>query len=84
MEHFLTPINLNTVKVLPSDIFALVLNYETNQRIKDQYTDHLILGMNYSFIFANQNIKKNSDFFYLKFDIETSGNVLSLFNTSSG
>ena len=82
VEHFLTPINLNTVKVLPSDIFALVLNYETNQRIKDQYTDHLILGMNYSFIFANQNIKKNSDFFYLKFDIETSGNVLSLFNNT--
>ena len=82
VEHFLTPINLNTVKVLPSDIFAIVLDMETNQRIKDQYTDHLILGTNYSFIFANQNIKKNSDFFYLKFDIETSGNVLSLFNNT--
>ena len=82
IEHFLTPINLNTVKVLPSAIFAYLLNIETNQRIKDQYTDHLIFGLNYSFIFNNQNVKKNNDFFYLKFDIETSGNLLSLLNNT--
>lgn len=83
VEHYLTPINLNTVKVLPSELFAYVLNFETNQRIKDQYTDHLIFGLNYSFIFSNQNVKKASnDFFYLKFDIETSGNLLSLFNNT--
>lgn len=80
VEHFLTPINLNTVKVLPSELFAFVLDLETNQRIKDQYTDHLILGLNYSFVFNNQNVKKTNDFFYFKFDFETSGNVLSLFN----
>ena len=80
VEHYLTPLNLNTVKVLPSELFAIALSYETNQRIKDQYTDHLIFGLNYSFIFNNQNIKKKNDFFYLKFDIETSGNLLSLFN----
>lgn len=80
VEHFLTPINLNTVKVLPSELFAFVLDLETNQRIKDQYSDHLILGLNYSFVFNNQNVKKTNDFFYFKFDFETSGNVLSLFN----
>ena len=82
IEHFLTPINMNTVKVLPSEIFKTLLDLETNQRIKDQYTDHLIFGLNYSFIFANQNVKKTNDFFYLKFDIETSGNLLSLFNNT--
>ncbi len=80
IEHYLTPLNLNIVKVLPSDIFATVLDLETNQRIKDQYTDHLIFGLNYSFIFSNQNVKKSNDFFYFKLDIETSGNVLSLLN----
>ncbi|MBR4136968.1 MAG: BamA/TamA family outer membrane protein [Bacteroidales bacterium] len=82
LEHFLTPINLNTVKVLPSKIFAFLLDLETNQRIKDQYTDHLIFGLNYALIFNNQNVKKSNDFFYLKFDIETSGNLLSLFNNT--
>lgn len=84
IEHILTPVNLNIVKVLPDDLFAFLLAFETNQRIKDQYTDHLIFGLNYSFIFNNQNIKKKDhDFFYLKFDIETSGNLLSLFNNTS-
>ncbi len=81
VEHFLTPVNLNTVKVFPTDLFAFVLDFETNQRIKDRYTDHLIFGLNYSFIFNNQNVKKNN-FFYFKFDIETSGNLLSLFNNT--
>ena len=82
IEHYLTPINLNTVKVLPSDLFKELLNAETNQRIKDQYTDHLILGLSYSFIFSNQSIKKNN-FIYFKADFETSGNLLSLFNSTS-
>ncbi len=82
IEHYLTPINLNAVKVLPSDIFEELLSMETNQRIKDQYTDHLILGLNYSFIFNNQNVKKTNDFVYFKFDIETSGNLLSLLNNT--
>ena len=80
LEHFLTPLNINTVKVLPSDLFAYLLDFETNQRIKEQYTDHLIFGSSYSFVFNNQDIKKSNDFFYLKFDIETSGNLLSLLN----
>ena len=82
IEHFLTPINMNTVKVLPSELFKDLLDVEKNQRIKDQYTDHLILGTNYSFIFNNQNVKKTNDFVYFKFDIETSGNLLSLLNTT--
>lgn len=82
IEHILTPINLNTVKVLPSELFSILLDFETNQRIKDQYTDHLILGLNYSFIYNNQNIKKSNDFIYFKADIETSGNLLSLLNNT--
>ena len=82
IENYLTPINLNTVKVLPSELFESLLDIETNQRIKDQYTDHLILGLSYSFIFNNQNVKKRNDFFYLKFDIETSGNLLWLLNNT--
>lgn len=80
VEHIFNPINLNTVKVLPTDLFALILDLETNQRIKDMYTDHLIFGLDYSFIYSNQTINSNHDFFYFKANIETSGNLLSLFN----
>ena len=80
VEHVLTPLNLNTVKVLPTDLFAFIMSFETNQRIKDMYTDHLIFGLNYSFIYSNQNINIYHDFIYFKADFETSGNLLSLLN----
>ncbi|MBR6439150.1 MAG: BamA/TamA family outer membrane protein [Bacteroidales bacterium] len=82
IEHYLTPINLNIVKLLPTELFEFLLDFETNQRIKDQYTDHLIFGLSYSFIFNNQNVNKNHDFVYFKADIETSGNALSLFSST--
>ncbi len=63
IQHILTPINLNSVKVNPSEDFKELLDQETNQRIKDQYTNHLIFGLDYSFIFNNQNIRKLNDFF---------------------
>lgn len=80
MQHILTPINLNSVKVDQSDYFKTLLEHEENQRLKDQYTSHLIFGLNYSFIFSNQNPNFERDFFYFKADVETSGNLLSLFN----
>lgn len=80
IQHILTPINLNSVKVNPSEEFKKLLDQETNQRIKDQYTNHLIFGLDYSFIFSNQNIRTLNDFFYIKIDFESSGNLLSLFN----
>ena len=82
LQHILNPINLNSVKVNQTPLFQQMLSEETNQRIKDQYTSHLILGINYSLIFSNQNIKQNKDFFYIRADIETSGNLLSLFNNT--
>jgi len=82
-QHILTPINVNTVKVDQTDIFKKMLEQESNQRLKDQYTSHLIAGLNYSYIFNNQNINFQDNFIYVKADIETSGNLLSLFNSTS-
>jgi outer membrane protein assembly factor BamA len=83
ISHILTPVNLNSVKVTPSPEFQKILDNETNQRIREQYSNHLILGMKYSFIFNNQNINKANDFFYFRLNLETSGNLVSLFNKTS-
>lgn len=80
IQHIFTPISLNTVKVEPSLAFQEILNQETNQRVKDQYSNHLLFGLNYSFIFNNQNINKLNDFVYFRGNFESSGNLLSLFN----
>ncbi len=80
LRHALTVININSVKVDPSTEFQAILDQEVNQRIKDQYSNHLIFGLKYSFIYNNQNINKLNDFIYFRANVETSGNALSLFN----
>lgn len=81
-QHILTPITLNSVKVEPTPDFEEILEQETNQRIKDQYTSHLIFGLDYTYIFNNQNIRFLNDFFYFKANIQSSGNILSAFNNT--
>ncbi len=81
-KHILTLVNINSVKVNPSAAFQAELDKETNQRMKDQYSNHLIIGLKYSFIFNNQNINKINDFFYFRVNFESSGNLMSLFKNS--
>lgn len=83
VNHVLTPINLNSVKVNPSDAFKKILDELVNQRFKDQYSNHLIFSLRYSFIFNNQNVNKLKDFFYYRINFESSGNLLSAFNKTS-
>ena len=82
-QHILTPVTLNSVKVDPTPSFEAILEQETNQRIKDQYTSHLIFGLDYTYIFNNQNVRFIKDFFYFKANIQSSGNLLSAFNNTS-
>ena len=81
-QHIFTPITLNSVKVDPTPSFKEILEQETNQRIKDQYTSHLIFGLDYTYIFNNQNVRFIKDFFYFKANIQSSGNLLSAFNNT--
>lgn len=83
VQNILTPITLNSVKVNPTESFKNTLEQETNQRIKDQYTSHLIFGLDYTYIFNNQNVRFKRDFFYFKANLQSSGNLLSAFNNTS-
>lgn len=81
LHYTITPINLNSVKVYPSPEFQALLDQESNQRLKDQYTNHLIFGGKYTFIYNTQNaITKPKHYIYLRGTLESSGGLLSLFN----
>lgn len=85
IKHILTPLNFNYVNINPTPEFEEELEDETNKRLKEQYSDHTILGLNYSFIFSNQEAIGLKNFEYFRMNIETSGNLLyginSLFGT---
>ena len=76
--HILTPINLNYVLVDPSESLAAWIKRQQNPRVVEQYSNHFIAGLKYSFIYNNQNIKVLEHFNYLRMNIETSGNLLYL------
>ncbi len=82
LHIMLTPVFLNSVKVNPTEEFTALLDKEQNQRIKDQYTNHLLLGSRVSMIYNSQDINKKKSFVYLSFNFESSGNLLWLFNNT--
>jgi len=80
IEHIITPINFNFVNITPTPEFDSIIQNETNLRLKEQYSDHLILGIKYSFIFNNQTLNYLRHFNYFRVNLETSGNALALYS----
>ena len=84
LKHVLTPVNLNFVKVNPTPEFRDILDKETNQQLKEQYSDHMIAGLRYSIIFNNQQLHRAGNFNYVRLDMETSGNLFRGLNATFG
>lgn len=86
LSHTLNPVEVMLVKVFPSPEFTARLDSLKDVRFKNQYTDHMIAGLKYTLTFSNQTVSKRRDFFYIRSNLETSGNLLyginSLFKTS--
>ena len=49
--------------------------------IKSSFTDHLIFAMNYSLVYNTQSLLTKQNYKYLRFNIESAGNVLQLFSS---
>ena len=82
LQFILSPLYLNYVKVNPIPEFQAILDQESNQRIKDQYTSHFVSGGRYSVIYNTQNILRAKSYISIRGNLESSGGVLSLFNTT--
>ena len=82
-EHFVNPLQFNIVK-LDSINPDFLKQIESSSYMAYAYKDVLILGGNYSYIFNNQRIKKSRDYWFLRFNAESSGNMLALIKNISG
>jgi hypothetical protein len=83
-SHIVNPLQLNLVKIPPGS-----LDSTFEARIKRSYQAYsyrnvLILGGGYSFIYNNQNILGSNDYWFLRINAETAGNMLSLVKRISG
>jgi outer membrane protein assembly factor BamA len=77
-RHQIFPFDWSIINVRLSPEFAQELEAEPNDRIKNQYTDNLIMAGRYSFTYNTQDIRKIQNFFYFKGNFETAGNFLQL------
>jgi outer membrane protein assembly factor BamA len=84
ISHQLFPIDINFVDIIPSPEFEEELEKEPNDRIRNQYTDHLIVALNYSFVYNNQKLSRFQNFFYYRGNLEPAGNLLQLFYSLFG
>lgn len=82
-RHTLSPIDINAIKIFTSPGFEERLA-QLGKKYQEQYTDHLIASMEYSFIWNTQNVSKTKDFFYLRSNVETSGLLLDFLNQQAG
>ncbi len=84
VDHILTPVNINYININPTPYFDSILAKEPNRRLREQYSDHMIVGLKYSYIFNNQNIMALQHFNYLRVNLESSGNLLYAINQLDG
>lgn len=76
IKHVLNPAEITLVKILPDSVFTDYLFHLTDKRLKNQYTNHLVAGLRYTFTYNGQNVNKVQDFFYLRSNLETGGNLI--------
>ncbi len=75
-EHLVNPLQLNMVK-LPSIDSAFAVSIANSPYQAGSYSDVLMLGGTYSYIFNNQKINKARRYWFMRWNVETSGNMLS-------
>ena len=76
--HTLNLVDLNYVHLYNQD--SAFINSIEDLYIKSSFTDHLISATNYSWMYNTQNINKREDYKYFKLNVESAGNVLSLYS----
>jgi len=77
-EHITNPIQVNMVKV-PTESIDPEFAAGLSPAQANAYKDVLIIGGGYSFIFNNQKIQKSRDYWFLRINAETAGNMVNMY-----
>ncbi|MEI7501122.1 MAG: BamA/TamA family outer membrane protein [Bacteroidota bacterium] len=80
IKHVLNPVEISLVKIFKDAYFDSVIESQTDTRLRNQYTDHMVAGLKYTFTFSNQKFTRVKDFIYIRANFETGGNLIYLFN----
>ena len=79
-----SPIVINSVSIYKDSTFTAYLDSINDSRLSSQYTDHFIAAMKFSYIFNNQKLALNKNFFFIRLNLEPAGNLMNLFYKAYG
>lgn len=80
-SHKLTLLDMNVVKIDKTAPFEEKIKSYNNKRLYEQYSDHFIMALNYTFTFSTQEYGKAKDFVYVQTSLESGGNLLYAINS---
>lgn len=76
ISHSLNPVEINAISI--SDLDSAFNASLQESILKYSYVDQVVTVTSYGFTFNNQNLKKDKNYIFFKFNLEFSGNVLNL------
>lgn len=76
-QHQLTPLEISSIKIFNDSILQSNIP-DSNPLIMSRYSDHLIAGLKYEYIYNTQEIDVSENFLYLRGNFESAGNLLYL------
>jgi outer membrane protein assembly factor BamA len=82
-EHIVNPLQLSLVNVPYIDA-GYQAKIDSSSYLASSYKNVLIVGGSYSFIYNTQPIKNSKDFWFLRINAETAGNLLGLAERLAG
>lgn len=77
-RHYFSPVDLSSVSIVRDSVFNVILQNLKDPRFLNQYTNHLILALKYSYQFNNQNLTDRQNFYYFRINFEPAGNLFNL------
>ncbi len=82
-SHILKLMDISMVKIYKDSIFDNNLAHYS-QRIREKYTDHVLVGTSYKLLYNNINNNERQNFYRLRLNLNAYGNLLyGLFDISS-
>jgi len=76
LSQTVNPAEIALVKVFGDSLFNASVNALSDQRLKYQYSNHLVAGMRYTIQYTSQKLNLLNDYIYIKSNFETGGNLL--------
>ena len=82
LRHRFNIIEVSAIKVPYKSKLFISEVLDKNIGLKRSFENQFITATNYSITFSNKNHKKHTNYFFIRFFTESSGNILNLYNNT--